>query len=70
MGFIECCCVSTIDDSWEKHIKMIFRKANEPHTNKKLKALMQITPKERYFPIRTIYPESINREGHNYPSVC
>lgn len=49
---------------------MIFRKANEPHTNKKLKALIQITAKDRYFPIRTIYPEFINREGHNYPSVC
>ena len=62
-----------INNRWfmrETDIKMIFRKANEPHTNKKLKALMQITPKDRYFPIRTIYPESINREGHNYPSVC
>ena len=49
---------------------MIFRKANEPHTNKKLKALIQTMAKDRYFPIRTIYPEFINRERHNYPSVC
>lgn len=54
----------------ETDIKMIFRKANKTHTNKKLKALVQIAPKDRYFPIRTIYPESINREGHNYLSVC
>lgn len=62
-----------INNTWfvsEADIKMTFRKAKEPHTNKKWKALIQITPKDRYFPIRTIYPESINREGHNYPSVC
>lgn len=52
-------------------IKMIFRRAGEPHTNKqKIKREIQMTPKDRYVPIRTIYPGSINREGHSYTSVC